>query len=90
MLSNVAVTLMQQAHASSACEFKESKADDDNTKDTGEKENKTEKDLFIYKNALRPYIEYLTRSLLKSKVYNRDEELISSLYTFLPYNPPEA
>jgi hypothetical protein len=91
MLSSVAVTLMQQVQASSVCEFKESKTDDDNnTSDSDEKESKTEKDLFAYKNTLRTHAEFWTSADLKAKVYAHDEELISALYTSLPYNPPEV
>ncbi len=91
MLSSVAVTVMQQAKDNPVCEFKESKSDDDNKKDTDEKESKTEKDLFAYKNPLNTqFIEDWASVNSKSKIHIHDEELISSLYTFLPYNPPET
>jgi hypothetical protein len=90
MLSSVAVAVMQQAKDNSVCELKESKGDDDNTKDTDEKESKTEKDLFVYKNTLRTYIEDEVISNSKFKIRIQEEKLISSLYTFLPYNPPEV
>ncbi len=91
MLSSLAVTVMQQAKDNSVCELKESKTDDDNTKDTDEKESKTEKDLIAYKNPISTqFIKDWASAISKSKIHIHDEELISSLYTFLPYNPPEA
>lgn len=91
MLSSVAVAVMQQAKNNSVCEFKESKSDDDNAKDSDEKESKTEKDLFAYKNPINTqFMEVWSSVNSKSKIHIHDKELISSLYTFLPYNPPEA
>lgn len=92
MLSSVVVTVVQHFQASSVCEFKESKTDDNNnTSDSDEKESKTEKDLFAYKNPLNTqFIEDWTSVNSKSKIHIHDKKLISSLYTFLPYNPPEA
>ena len=89
MVSNVAVSLMQQTQYSIVCEFEESQSDDD-AKDAEEKESKTEKDLIAYKNHMSMAIDNLNTYLLtKHNIHIREENLLSALYKFLPENPPE-
>lgn len=88
MLSGITISVVQQIKDASACEFKESKSDDEN-KDANEKESKTEKDVFAYKIPHCINDESWTANNATSKIHAGDEAFISSLYTFLPYNPPE-
>jgi hypothetical protein len=94
IVSNVAVTAVQQMQGTVGCAFKECKNDD--TNDCEEKETKSEsetdieKDFITYKVTSYIKREFYTSSFSKKRIHEYLKEAKSSLYSSLPYNPPEA
>ena len=63
-------------------------SDDENEKKSDEK-NKSEKELFAYKRPQFHSAEMMAETSVQSKIHAEDENCISSLYVFLPENPPK-
>ena len=89
MITSTVVSVVQHIQDSVICENRENK-DDDNTKSENEKERKseTEKELTKAKNLYALTAENLAAFNAKLKYHLKDETCISSLYVFLPENPP--
>lgn len=88
MLSSVAVSVVQQIQNSDVCEFKESKNDEKS--DAEEKEAKSEKDLISFKITSSIMMGYDASFYSKKSIHTYNKDLVSSLYSSLPYNPPEV
>ena len=79
----------------SSIEFAEKESKEKSTDDSDENEkksdekNKSEKELFSYKNLHLESAEMIAESRAKSQIKSGDEDCISSLYVFLPENPPK-
>ncbi len=91
MVSSVAVSILQRSQSSIVWELEESQSDDDST-DAKEKESKTEteKDLLAFQKTMSIEIDNSDTFLSKKNIYIHQENLLSSLYKFLPENPPEV
>lgn len=72
-------------------ESKEKSTDDSNNENEkkSDEKNKSEKELFAYKNLHLDSAEMIAESRAKSQIKSGDEDCISSLYVFLPENPPK-
>ena len=86
MLTSVSVSVLEQLRENSACEYKESKTDDN----SADEKNKVEKDLFLFKNQLNFQLQNPNLNAQKTHFTAEDETCISSLYISLPENPPES
>ena len=86
MVTSVSVSVLEQLRENSACEYKESKTDDDNK----EEKTKVEKDLFVFKNQLNLPFSNSNLNAQKAHFTAEDETCISFLYISLPENPPES
>lgn len=87
MLSSVAVSAVQQVQNCDVCEYKESKNDEKS--DSEEKEAKSEKDLISHKITSSLTMGYNASVYAKKSIHAYNKDLVSSLYSSLPYNPPE-
>ena len=90
MITSTVVSAVLQMQNSVVCETKETKGDDTDPETEKEDKSETEKELINAKNLCVALVENLLDFDAKTKHFLKDETCISSLYIFLPENPPEA
>lgn len=90
LVASVTVVVMKQVQTAVEYEFKDSKDANDSTTEEEEKESKSEKDIFAYKHVPFDMNIQEEANKITQQILHQDENFLSSLYSNLPFNPPEA
>jgi hypothetical protein len=90
MLSSMAISVVQQISGIPVCELKECKNEDN--KDSEETEDKSETEKEIINPNITSSIEmgFDSAFFSKKRIHEYNQDIESTLYSALPYNPPEA
>jgi hypothetical protein len=90
MLSSMALSVVQQISSIPVYEFKECNNDDNADSEETEAKSETEKEIINHNITTSIEMGFDAAFFSKKRIHEYNQEIESSLYSALPYNPPEA
>jgi hypothetical protein len=90
MLSSMALSVIEQMSNTIVYELKECKNDDNNDSEEKEAKPEAEKDLINHHTQSSIEMGFGAAIFSKKRIHEYNQDVLSSLYSSLLYNPPEA